>query len=267
MQIPSNDIKRTSVIVRGAAVIVVALALGPWLWRVADSVGAASAAGVPVRSDEALTAVVASAALVGVAWLALSVLLELLCLVPGVLGRGAGRLADVVTPRVVRRATGALLGVGVLAGLAPGVAVAAPTKVAESAGVAPAAQPATTRTPLPDPGITPLPDPGWAPVAAEPPPTPRGWVPTRPSVRAHPDVRVLSPSPRSTRAAPPPEVVVRRGDTLWSIAARHLGQHASEAEIARAWPAWFDTNREVIGDDPDLLRPGQVLRPPPRSVS
>jgi nucleoid-associated protein YgaU len=60
----------------------------------------------------------------------------------------------------------------------------------------------------------------------------------------------------------PAELVVRRGDSLWSIAARHLGHDASDAEIAQAWPAWFEANREVIGNDPDLLRPGQVLRAP-----
>ena len=92
-------------------------------------------------------------------------------------------------------------------------------------------------------------------------------MPTRPTVRAQPDVRVLSPSPRSTSTSRPSEVVVRRGDSLWSLAARHLGPDASDAEIAQAWPAWFETNRAVIGDDPDLLRPGQVLRPPPRSLS
>ncbi len=55
---------------------------------------------------------------------------------------------------------------------------------------------------------------------------------------------------------------MHRGDSLWSIAARHLGPGASDAEIARAWPAWFAENRDVVGDDPDLILPGQVLRPP-----
>ena len=55
---------------------------------------------------------------------------------------------------------------------------------------------------------------------------------------------------------------MRRGDTLWSVAARHLGPGASDAEIAKAWPAWFAENRDVVGDDPDLILPGQVLRPP-----
>ena len=61
-----------------------------------------------------------------------------------------------------------------------------------------------------------------------------GWVPGPPVVRAHPDVRVLSPAPRpGTTRDTPAEVVVRRGDSLWSIAARHLGPDASDAEIAR----------------------------------
>jgi nucleoid-associated protein YgaU len=66
------------------------------------------------------------------------------------------------------------------------------------------------------------------------------------------------------RAGVQPEtaVVVRRGDTLWDIAARHLGPAATDAQIARAWPAWFSTNRDLIGPDPDRLHPGQRLIPP-----
>jgi hypothetical protein len=54
-------------------------------------------------------------------------------------------------------------------------------------------------------------------------------------------------------------VTVRSGDCLWSIAARHLGPQASDAEIASTWPRWYATNRSVIGPDPNLLQPGQVL--------
>jgi LysM domain len=263
MQTTVNDIKHMLGVCRGAAVLLGALVLAPWLWHVAEEVGAASAAGVPVRSDEALVAVLASAALVGVGWLALSVLLELLCLVPGALGHFARRVADLVTPRLLRRAAGALLGVGVVAGLAPGASVATPAvHLVRGGGALGQAADAA----LPDPGFSALPDPGWAPTPPEPEPTSGGWVPTRPTVRTQPDVRVLSPSPRSTTASQSSEVVVRRGDSLWSVAARHLGHDASDAEIAQAWPAWFETNRAVIGDDPDVLRPGQVLRPPPRSL-
>jgi hypothetical protein len=54
-------------------------------------------------------------------------------------------------------------------------------------------------------------------------------------------------------------VVVRAGDSLWRIAARHLPAGADDAAIAAAWPAWYHANRMTIGDDPGLLLPGQVL--------
>ena len=258
-----------------------AAALGPWLWNVSADAGHAAVRGVPVRPDEALTAIVASAALVAVGWLALGVLLELVSLVPGAVGRGADRVSDVVTPGLVRHAVGALLGVGLVAGLAPGASVAAPATAVHAAsdplpdpGFAPLPGPGIAPltglgiAPLTDPGFAPLPEPERAPAADEPTASPRGWTPDAPVVRAQPDLRVLSPAPRpGTSHDAPAEVVVQRGDTLWSIAARHLGPDASDAEIAHAWPAWFEANRGVVGDDPDLLRPGQVLRAPEGVVS
>lgn len=65
------------------------------------------------------------------------------------------------------------------------------------------------------------------------------------------------------RAAVPVRVVVRKGDSLWSIAARELGPSASAEAIAARWPDWYAANRHVIGNDPDLILPGQVLRIPP----
>lgn len=47
---------------------------------------------------------------------------------------------------------------------------------------------------------------------------------------------------------------VQPGDTLSEIAQRHLGR-------ASAWHAIFEANRDQL-DDPDLIRPGQVLRLP-----
>lgn len=58
------------------------------------------------------------------------------------------------------------------------------------------------------------------------------------------------------------EVAVRAGDSLWTIAARALGPEASDVEIALEWPRWFDANRAAIGNNPDVLLPGQVLRAP-----
>lgn len=60
-------------------------------------------------------------------------------------------------------------------------------------------------------------------------------------------------------AAAPRVVVVRPGDTLWSIAARHLPADAGAADVTRAWQRLHRHNRAVIGDDPDLIRPGQRL--------
>ena len=73
--------------------------------------------------------------------------------------------------------------------------------------------------------------------------------------------RLLAPAPRPAAAALD-TVTVRRGDSLWSIAQRHLGAGATDAEIAHAWPEWYAANRAVIGDDPDLIHPGMRLVPP-----
>lgn len=60
-----------------------------------------------------------------------------------------------------------------------------------------------------------------------------------------------------------PEVVVVRGDSLWSIAARHLPAGSTDRQVADAVERWYATNAHVVGADPDLVRPGQVLVAPP----
>jgi nucleoid-associated protein YgaU len=47
---------------------------------------------------------------------------------------------------------------------------------------------------------------------------------------------------------------VRKGDTLSAIAQHHYGK-------ASHWHAIFEANRDQL-DDPDLIRPGQVLKLP-----
>ncbi len=72
---------------------------------------------------------------------------------------------------------------------------------------------------------------------------------------------LLAPTPRAS-ASVHDLVTVRRGDTLWSVARRHLGDDATDAQVAHEWPRWYAANREVIGGDPNAIRPGQQLRPP-----
>jgi nucleoid-associated protein YgaU len=53
---------------------------------------------------------------------------------------------------------------------------------------------------------------------------------------------------------------VVRGDTLWKIAASDLSarrQSTSSSQIASRWRSIYDGNRSVIGDDPNLIFPGQ----------
>lgn len=116
-----------------------------------------------------------------------------------------------------------------------------------------------------------------APTFTEPPPTERPVVPTDSTPHSEhvplgtllgSPARAATPSPAtaSDPAAPAPsvvEIVVLRGDTLWSLAERSLGAEVSDAQVAAECRRWFDANRDVIGDDPDLIKPGQILSAPP----
>jgi nucleoid-associated protein YgaU len=93
-----------------------------------------------------------------------------------------------------------------------------------------------------------------------------GWLPDRPPPVISPhDARLLAPVLRPTSAASD-TLTVRRGDTLWSIAAAHLGPGATDAEIAAEWPRWYEANTAVIGDDPDVIVAGQQLQAPHAEV-
>jgi hypothetical protein len=58
-------------------------------------------------------------------------------------------------------------------------------------------------------------------------------------------------------------VVVRGGDSLWSIAASRLPRSAGPGEVDRAWRTVYAANRAAVGPDPGLIRPGQRLQLPP----
>ncbi|MEN0130683.1 MAG: LysM domain-containing protein, partial [Brevundimonas sp.] len=66
-------------------------------------------------------------------------------------------------------------------------------------------------------------------------------------------------APHRARARAQASVVVQRGDSLWSIAAAHLPADATASDVAAAWPTWYQANADVIGVDPDEIRPGQRL--------
>lgn len=58
---------------------------------------------------------------------------------------------------------------------------------------------------------------------------------------------------------------VERGDSLWRIARSWLeatGRSHDGAAVGRLWRAIYEANKAVIGDDPDLILPGQLLTIP-----
>ena len=206
--------------------------------------------------------------------------------------------AQAIAPAVVRHFVGTLLGVVILGTAAGGSAhaasragaAAAPVLVTATApalatAAAPvlatpaapvlvtAAAPAlvTAATPPGDArndtaGLSPSWTPGTRAATVTGDPLSPGWVPSDPGrVRSRPgSVEPPGVSAQRLRAGvqPDDEVVVRRGDSLWTLAARHLGPGATVAEIAAEWPRWFEVNRHQIGGNPDRLIPGERLRAP-----
>lgn len=222
-------------------------------------------------------------------WLGLATTASALARLPGSCGVLAGRVGDRLAPAVVRRVVAVLAGTAVAAAVAPGTAVAAQHRPGTTTTATAVVGDASPSGGLPDPGFHPLttrgtnaspvtptsrPTPGTpttdpARVVADPVPDVADPAPSEPGFRPHP--------PRTTRTAVPIDplarpsrpgalveehYVVRGGDTLWDLAARHLGPGATPAQIAAEWPRWYAANRASIGPDPDLIHPGQRLVPP-----
>ena len=88
------------------------------------------------------------------------------------------------------------------------------------------------------------------------------------AVTPPPTVRLVERSvanPSITSASASVTYTVVEGDCLWRIAKRFLvaaGRAADGSAIGTAWRAIYDANRSLIGDDPDLILPGQVLTIP-----
>lgn len=204
-------------------------------WRSASAVESADPAG-------ALVALAAASAAICAAWLTLAAALHCLARLPGHLGSVAGRVAAAVTPALVSR----LLMITVSTA---GAAVTVPTTAAATVATVHAAD-----APAPDFGA-----PAPKVMTQEAAPSP-GWTPTAPRPARQPTLEVLGSRGGSGED---PSYVVRRGDCLWDIVGRHLGDRATPAAIVEAIPSWHEANRDVLGPDPDLIHPGVTLTPPP----
>jgi len=69
------------------------------------------------------------------------------------------------------------------------------------------------------------------------------------------DIQALGPAPAASASAPQPTTyTVKSGDTLSKIAKQYLGDANAYMEI-------FELNRDQL-NDPDLIKPGQVLKIP-----
>ncbi len=197
------------------------------------------------------------------------------------LTRSAGRsaralesLAARCTPVAVRRVVAVGLGAG-LGLLGPaGLASATEPDLGWAVTQTTTPSPATSRTAASAAGWSaPTPRPAGPEPVASPTPTPDG-VPAPVVVLTVSGAGSAAPGPTaaaaaSTAAAMPAPVAtarvvtVRPGDSLWSIAATDLGV-ATAAGIASEWPRWYAENSATIGNDPDQIRPGQVLVAPAR---
>ena len=250
---------------------------GLWLASVAVDRWHVITGPAPSSPEEALTALAAVAGAAVAAWLWLGLLLALLGHLPGAVGARCRAVAERTTPAVVRRWAAVVVGASLAGALAPGTATAADGRLsggssrsvqAPSTSLSPSFSPTTALEGTALGAAVPYagaPSPAFAPnqTSAHPSaesatPAP-GWTPSRPPVRPQPSTRLVTSAPAPDG---PRETVVRRGDTLWDIARAHLGPDATDAEVAAEWPRWHEANRSVVGDDPDVLLPGQVLRAP-----
>jgi nucleoid-associated protein YgaU len=106
-------------------------------------------------------------------------------------------------------------------------------------------------------GAQPTPAPTAAPAPPSPSPSPAAGV-SIPAAPAVPSPGVApSPSPSPSPSAGGESYTIAEGDTLASIAERYYGDPTQ-------WRRIYDANREAIGDNPDNVRIGTVIRIPPR---
>lgn len=82
---------------------------------------------------------------------------------------------------------------------------------------------------------------------------------------ASPADQVRVPVTVSDNAAPPEpdSVTVQKGDHLWKISERRLGDDATDSEVAPYWRTVIELNTPHLrSGDPDLIYPGEVVELP-----
>jgi nucleoid-associated protein YgaU len=216
-----------------ASVTVVTGVLLDWGLAAGHDLAALPAASTATPA-EALADVAAVFALAAWMWLLLGAVLTIAEAVTSRSGRG---WAPRITPAAWRRLVLAAVGIGLLS---------APIGAAQASSGD--RQHVITARYSPDQGTA----------SASPAQTIRGLpLPDRPLGRLTVVPRRDHPAARTTE-----RVTVRRGDSLWKIAERHLGPDASAQAIATEWRRWYAVNRACIGPNPHLIYPGMVLHAP-----
>jgi LysM repeat protein len=196
----------------------------------------------PRTPDDVVTLGVLAIGVLVLGWYLATAIAALSCLVARAAGRAwvtGERRVDRWGAPLARRLllTGGSAAVAAAAAFSPAVAAPPPVDVGPVAALAD--------------------DLGWgADDDAATPPADATDEPSEPSIQPEPEVDAASST------APAPSYTVAPGDTLWAIAEHHLPAGSSAVDVAAAWPAWYAENHDVIGPDPDLIHPGQVLVAP-----
>ena len=222
------SIRRPAVTAAVMALIAGALAaLTPGIGAMAGTLAAAQRTADTAGPDALILSAAGVAAWAVWSWGALGLVLTAASALPGGLGDAAGVALHIALPAGARRSAALALGLG-LAVAGPLIAPGAPaTPLSTAAAVA--GSPLVPDWPAPPSLGGPAPD----------------WPPAAPTAESR---------------------LVVRGDCLWHIASERLlaghGRAPTDGEVAAATAAWWRANADVIGPDPDLLLPGQLLSPP-----
>ncbi|WP_431813853.1 hypothetical protein [Kocuria sp. cx-455] len=188
---------------------------------------------------------------------------------------GVERYATRLTPQLMARTVGAVLGIQLVAvstahasePIDPfwprsesGISRAEPQQPGAHGAPSEHSATAPLETGAPDPT-----DPPLEPAHAETQPSPAA--PAPPDVApGHPSAAVASPEVCEQLPSPArvvdSRVTVIHGDTVWDLTAQFLGPDATSAQIAAQTTTWLEHNDLQNGGN--LIRPGDQLRVPPQ---